>query len=133
MATDMVVLEQTNEIGKMQGNENGCCKGGGPGYATPIEAMSGPRERLIYVTCVYSGKSYLLLFIIHNLFLSLFFLVFFLFYNSLICLIPLISVKITLIILIKKIISFYCLVSFSYGFFKSIHILYYIVIIQHKI
>ena len=31
-----------------------CCKSG-PGYATPLEAMSGPRETLIYVTCIYSG------------------------------------------------------------------------------
>ncbi|KAK1294705.1 Selenium-binding protein 1 [Acorus calamus] len=35
---------------------NGCCAHkNGPGYATPIEAMSGPRESLIYVTCVYNG------------------------------------------------------------------------------
>ncbi|PIN14813.1 Selenium-binding protein [Handroanthus impetiginosus] len=47
MATDMVVVEH----GKV---ENGCCKKG-PGYATPLEAMSGPRETLIYVTCVYTG------------------------------------------------------------------------------
>ncbi|KAG4995622.1 Selenium-binding protein 2 [Glycine soja] len=32
----------------------GCCKSG-PGYATPLEAMSGPRESLIYVTAVYTG------------------------------------------------------------------------------
>ncbi|KAJ6866464.1 selenium-binding protein 1-like [Populus alba x Populus x berolinensis] len=35
-------------------NGHGCCKKG-PGYATPLEAMSGPRESLLYVTCVYSG------------------------------------------------------------------------------
>ncbi|KAK1256806.1 Selenium-binding protein 1 [Acorus gramineus] len=35
---------------------NGCCAHkNGPGYATPIEAMSGPKESLIYVTCVYNG------------------------------------------------------------------------------
>ncbi|KAG9446038.1 hypothetical protein H6P81_012166 [Aristolochia fimbriata] len=34
-----------------------CCHGTGPGYASPIEAMSGPREKLIYVTCVYNGTS----------------------------------------------------------------------------
>ncbi|XAR48808.1 hypothetical protein NMG60_11031761 [Bertholletia excelsa] len=28
---------------------------GGPGYATPLDAMSGPRESLLYVTCVYNG------------------------------------------------------------------------------
>ena len=34
---------------------HGCCKKG-PGYASPLEAMSGPRESLIYVTCVYAGN-----------------------------------------------------------------------------
>lgn len=33
-----------------------CCAHTGPGYASPIEAMAGPREALIYVTCVYNGK-----------------------------------------------------------------------------
>ncbi|KAI4370439.1 hypothetical protein MLD38_018793 [Melastoma candidum] len=34
----------------------GRCCGKGPGYATPLDAMrSGPRETLLYVTCVYSG------------------------------------------------------------------------------
>lgn len=47
MATDTVV-GQPAEV------ENGCCKKG-PGYATPLDAMSGPRETLIYVTCVYTG------------------------------------------------------------------------------
>lgn len=36
---------------------NGCCEVAGPGYGTPLEAMSGPREALIYVTCVYTGTS----------------------------------------------------------------------------
>lgn len=36
---------------------NGCCKNNkGPGYATPLQAMSGPKETLIYVTCVYTGN-----------------------------------------------------------------------------
>nr|KYP57004.1 Putative selenium-binding protein [Cajanus cajan] len=35
-------------------NGHGCCKSG-PGYASPLEAMSGPRESLIYVTAVYAG------------------------------------------------------------------------------
>ncbi|KAM6565351.1 hypothetical protein CsatA_024479 [Cannabis sativa] len=39
---------------KMQSNETSCCKAG-PGYASPREAMAGPREVLLYVTCVYSG------------------------------------------------------------------------------
>ncbi|KAF3662924.1 Selenium-binding protein 1 [Capsicum annuum] len=42
MATDM-------EVGV-----NGCCKKG-PGYASPLAAMSGPKESLIYVTCIYTG------------------------------------------------------------------------------
>nr|BDN86070.1 selenium binding protein 1 [Symplocarpus renifolius] len=34
-----------------------CCAHGakGPGYASPLEAMSGPREELLYVTCIYNG------------------------------------------------------------------------------
>ncbi|EXC33230.1 Selenium-binding protein 2 [Morus notabilis] len=53
MATDVVVLQHE---GKRQGSEKQhvFCKAG-PGYATPLDAMSGPRESLIYVTCVYSG------------------------------------------------------------------------------
>jgi len=38
-------------------NQHGCCKSG-PGYASPLEAMSGPRETLIYVTAVYTGTKY---------------------------------------------------------------------------
>ncbi|KAJ6314960.1 hypothetical protein OIU78_018442 [Salix suchowensis] len=38
----------------LSANGHGCCKKG-PGYASPLEAMSGPRESLIYVTCVYTG------------------------------------------------------------------------------
>ncbi|XP_047971653.1 selenium-binding protein 1-like isoform X2 [Salvia hispanica] len=34
--------------------ENECCKKG-PGYATPLQAMSGPKETLIYVTCTHNG------------------------------------------------------------------------------
>lgn len=57
MATDMVVLQHA-EVG------NGCCKKG-PGYATPIEAMAGPREKLIYVTCVYTGKFFCFFFLVY--------------------------------------------------------------------
>lgn len=28
------------------------CLEHGPGYATPLEAMDGPKEKIIYVTCV---------------------------------------------------------------------------------
>lgn len=47
-ATDMVVLQHGTVY------NHACCKKG-PGYASPIEAMSGPREALIYVTCIYTG------------------------------------------------------------------------------
>ncbi|XP_010906171.1 selenium-binding protein 1 [Elaeis guineensis] len=32
-----------------------CCAGKGPGYASPLKAMSGTRETLLYVTCIYHG------------------------------------------------------------------------------
>ncbi|KAI3973112.1 hypothetical protein MKX01_019770 [Papaver californicum] len=48
---DSVVAEHA----EMNTKTNGCCSKKGPGYATPVEAMSGPKESLIYVTCVYSG------------------------------------------------------------------------------
>jgi len=51
----------------------GCCKSG-PGYATPLEAMSGPRESLIYVTAVYTGTTSLNLFLINIHILAFFFL-----------------------------------------------------------
>lgn len=31
--------------------------GCGPGYATPLEAMKGPREKLLYVPCIYRGTA----------------------------------------------------------------------------
>lgn len=31
-------------------NFSGCCKG--PGYPTPVAAMSGPREKLVYISCI---------------------------------------------------------------------------------
>lgn len=56
MATD-VAVPQHGTVGKRQGNEAACCKTG-PGYATPLDAMSGPKEALIYVTAVYSGTQF---------------------------------------------------------------------------
>jgi hypothetical protein len=53
MATDVAVLAH-GVVEEKHSNASACCKTG-PGYATPLEAMSGPREALIYVTCVYSG------------------------------------------------------------------------------
>ena len=47
---------------------NGCCNNNkGPGYATPLDAMSRPREALIYVTCVYTGVQISNLFIFISL------------------------------------------------------------------
>jgi methanethiol oxidase len=39
------------------GASGACCHAAkGSGYATPLEAMEkGPREKLIYVTCIYNG------------------------------------------------------------------------------
>ncbi|KAL0382821.1 UNVERIFIED_CONTAM: Selenium-binding protein 2 [Sesamum calycinum] len=47
MTTDLVAVQHTMA-------ENDCCKKG-PGYAFPLDAMSGPRETLLYVTCFYTG------------------------------------------------------------------------------
>ena len=34
----------------------GACGSCGPGYATPLEAMTkGPREKLLYIPCIYRG------------------------------------------------------------------------------
>lgn len=40
----------------------------GPGYASPLDAMTGPQEALIYVTCVYNGEkiALLILFCMYN-------------------------------------------------------------------
>ncbi|CAI9763041.1 unnamed protein product [Fraxinus pennsylvanica] len=46
MATNVVVVQHAAING-------GCCKKG-PGYALSLEAMTGSRESLIYVTCVYT-------------------------------------------------------------------------------
>ena len=32
------------------------CPKSGPGYASPLAAISGPRETLLYVTAIYSGN-----------------------------------------------------------------------------
>lgn len=43
-------------VDKVEGRfESQCCIGVGPGYASPKEAMKGPREALLYVTAVYTG------------------------------------------------------------------------------
>ncbi|KAJ0606190.1 putative selenium-binding protein [Helianthus annuus] len=45
-------------INKMAREANHSCCKKGPGYATPVDAMAGPKESLIYVTCVYTGILY---------------------------------------------------------------------------
>jgi selenium-binding protein 1 len=61
MATGVVVLEH-GEIGEsvMKQQSKGhdeCCKTG-PGYTSPLDAMSTPKETLIYVTAIYSGTEF---------------------------------------------------------------------------
>jgi len=53
MATETVLATAVSN-----GKSKGCCKSG-PGYATPLAAMAGPREKLIYVTALYSGKHFI--------------------------------------------------------------------------
>jgi hypothetical protein len=38
-----------------------CCSTlpSGPGYASPEDALKGPREKLLYITAVYTGLLYL--------------------------------------------------------------------------
>lgn len=49
--TDVVVVEHATVA-----ENNACCKNKGPGYGSPLQAMAGPREKLLYVTCIYTGK-----------------------------------------------------------------------------
>ncbi|XP_051227761.1 selenium-binding protein 1 [Lolium perenne] len=56
MAGAAVDVAATPAPAKANGGGAGCCAAKGPGYATPREAMEkGPREGLLYVTCVYNG------------------------------------------------------------------------------
>nr|XP_043634106.1 selenium-binding protein 1-like [Erigeron canadensis] len=55
MAEVVVQLQQHASIDVANNNNNKSCCKNGPGYATPLDAMAGPRETLIYVTCVYTG------------------------------------------------------------------------------
>ncbi|KAI8005057.1 Selenium-binding protein 2 [Camellia lanceoleosa] len=52
----MVVMEYGSIAKKEVKNNQGCCKEG-PGYSSPLATMSGPRESLIYVTCVYTVQA----------------------------------------------------------------------------
>lgn len=45
----------TEELTVGNGEVHGCCSGIGPGYASPLEAMKGPVEKLLYVTAIYTG------------------------------------------------------------------------------
>ncbi|XP_043721850.1 selenium-binding protein 2-like [Telopea speciosissima] len=49
-----VAVQHATVSDKVNGLENSCCSKG-PGYASPLEAMSGPKESILYVACVYSG------------------------------------------------------------------------------
>ena len=56
-SVDIDVIKQGEVEKKVQINGGSvCCHGKGPGYATPLEAMAGTKESLLYVTCVYTGK-----------------------------------------------------------------------------
>ncbi|KAL0753793.1 hypothetical protein Bca101_091461 [Brassica carinata] len=46
---------ETKVIAPVGSGEKGCCKSG-PGYATPLAAMSGPQEKLIYIIAVYTAR-----------------------------------------------------------------------------
>ncbi|MAI84956.1 MAG: selenium-binding protein [Rickettsiales bacterium] len=35
-------------------NEDNCCLG--PGYASPLEAIKAPKEKLVYTICIYTGS-----------------------------------------------------------------------------
>ncbi|XP_010905138.1 selenium-binding protein 1 [Elaeis guineensis] len=55
MAGAVEVKQGKSQIFFNGAESKGCCADKGPGYASPLEAMSGPRETLLYVTCVYHG------------------------------------------------------------------------------
>ena len=65
MATDHASVLKHGVVGNENNGHAACCNTGGPGYATPLEAMSGPREALIYVTCVYTG-TYIYIYILSS-------------------------------------------------------------------
>ncbi|KAI0489414.1 hypothetical protein KFK09_029256 [Dendrobium nobile] len=61
MAGAAVDGRKTTAAAAAGGEGNTCCAhagGKGPGYASPLEAMKGPPEALIYVTCVYNGTEH---------------------------------------------------------------------------
>ncbi|XP_016521908.1 selenium-binding protein 1-B-like [Poecilia formosa] len=33
------------------------CSGCGPGYRSPLDAMKGPRERIVYLPCIYRSTA----------------------------------------------------------------------------
>lgn len=48
----------TTQPSSENGSKAHCChdENSGPGYATPLDALRlGPREKILYVTAVYSG------------------------------------------------------------------------------
>ncbi|KAK7247056.1 hypothetical protein RIF29_41932 [Crotalaria pallida] len=58
MGRDVALLERVkvgNKVVNKRKRHGECCKSSGPGYATPLDAMSGPKETLLYVIAIYSG------------------------------------------------------------------------------
>lgn len=49
------VIQPHHENGGAGGH---CCSTlpSGPGYASPADALKGPREKLLYITAVYTGS-----------------------------------------------------------------------------
>ena len=50
-------MDSLNQPAMNEAMRNSCKTGcaEGPGYATPLDAMRGPREKLLYIPCVYTG------------------------------------------------------------------------------
>ncbi|XP_065886278.1 methanethiol oxidase-like isoform X2 [Dysidea avara] len=46
------------KVARIEAEMDGCGDCSGPGYATPLDAMKrGPREKLLYIPCIYTGTS----------------------------------------------------------------------------
>jgi len=53
------MLASCNTIVYAEAEMNGCSDcSAGPGYPTPLDAMKrGPREKLLYIPCIYTGTN----------------------------------------------------------------------------
>ncbi|KAK0397811.1 hypothetical protein QR680_002280 [Steinernema hermaphroditum] len=49
------MLCSTSEM--VDGGKSGCCGSGGPGYASPADAINGPKEKVLFVTCPSLDKT----------------------------------------------------------------------------